>query len=90
MAVKHIKSLAHFIGNCSEIKVKPDHTLFFRGHANKDYKPLPTIFRHPDNDPKNEKFINRENELYHNLVTRCPEEFTNCTSTFDYLVKMQH
>ena len=90
MAVKHIKSLAHFIGNCSEIKTKPDHTLFFRGHADKDYKALPTIFRYQDNDPKNEKFINREEELYHNLITRCPEDFSNCISTFDYLVKMQH
>ena len=90
MAVKNIKTLAHFIDNCSRIETKPDHTLFFRGHADSDYKPLPTIFRHQEDDPKNEKFIFREDELYHNLITRCPEEFTNCTLTFDYLVKMQH
>ena len=90
MAVKTIKTLAHFIAACSEIEIKHDHTLFYRGHASKSFVPLPAIFRHQDNNPQNEKFILREDELFHNLITRCPSDFINCSSTFDYLVKMQH
>lgn len=90
MAVKTIKTLAHFIAACSEIKVKDDHTLFYRGHASSVYTPLPTIFRNQNEDPKKSRYIEVEGELFHNLVTQCPEEFRDCTSTFDFLVKMQH
>lgn len=84
------ENLAEFIAICSEIKVKEDHTLFFRGHASHKFIPLPTVFRHQYDDPANAKYVVREEELFHNLITRCPEEFKNCTSTFDCLVKMQH
>jgi len=90
MAVKKIKTLAHFIAACSEIEVKDDHTLFYRGHASSAFIPLPTVFRHQGDDAKKDRFVVREEQLFHNLVTRCPEEFSNCSSTFDYLVKMQH
>ncbi|HAS6258162.1 TPA: FRG domain-containing protein [Vibrio parahaemolyticus] len=90
MAVKNIKSLAHFIAACSEIKVKDDHTLFYRGHASDAFIPLPTIFRNQNDDPKKSRYVENEGELFHNLVTHCPEEFKDCVSTFDFLVKMQH
>ncbi|ABI72447.1 FRG domain-containing protein [Shewanella frigidimarina] len=90
MAVKTIRTLAHFITACSEIKVKDDHTLFYRGHASDIYTPFPTIFRNQNDDPKKSRYIESEGELFHNLVTQCPEEFKDCTSTFDFLVKMQH
>ncbi|UAA37731.1 FRG domain-containing protein [Paraneptunicella aestuarii] len=84
------ESLAEFIAICSEIKVKEDHTLFFRGHASHTFISLPTVFRNQNDDPANQKYVMREEELFHNLITRCPEEFKNCASTFDCLVKMQH
>lgn len=90
MAVKNIKSLAHFIAACSEIQVKDDHTLFYRGHASDAFTPLPTIFRNQNDDLKKNRYVENEGELFHNLVTQCPEEFKDCTSTFDFLVKMQH
>ncbi|MBY7703036.1 MULTISPECIES: FRG domain-containing protein [Vibrio] len=90
MAVKHIKSLAHFIAACSEIQVKDDHTLFYRGHASDAFNPLPTIFRNQNDDAKKSRYVESEGELFHNLVTQCPEEFKDCVSTFDFLVKMQH
>ncbi|HAV1571121.1 FRG domain-containing protein [Vibrio natriegens] len=90
MAVKNIKSLAHFIAACSEIQVKDDHTLFYRGHASDAFTPLPTIFRNQNDDSKKSRYVENEGELFHNLVTQCPEEFKDCTSTFDFLVKMQH
>lgn len=90
MAVKNIKSLAHFIAACSEIQVKDDHTLFYRGHASDAYTALPTIFRNQNDDPKKSRYVENEGELFHNLVTQCPEEFKDSVSTFDFLVKMQH
>ena len=90
MKQNRAESLAAFIAICSEIKVKEDHTLFFRGHASHTFIPLPTVFRHQYDDPANAKYVVREEELFHNLITRCPEEFKDCTSTFDCLVKMQH
>ena len=90
MAVKNIKSLAHFIAACSEIQVKDDHTLFYRGHASDAFTPLPTIFRNQNDDSKKSRYVESEGELFHNLVTQCPEEFKDCSSTFDFLVKMQH
>lgn len=90
MAVKNIKSLAHFIAACSEIQVKDDHTLFYRGHASDEFTPLPTIFRNQNDDSKKSRYVESEGELFHNLVTQCPEEFKDCSSTFDFLVKMQH
>jgi len=90
VAVKKIKTLAHFIAACSEIKVKDGHTLFYRGHASDAFIPLPTIFRNQNDDPKKSRYVEGEGELFHNLVTQCPEEFKDCASTFDFLVKMQH
>ncbi|MUK45410.1 FRG domain-containing protein [Aliivibrio fischeri] len=90
MKLNRAENLADFIAICSEIKVKEDHTLFFRGHASHTFIPLPTVFRHQYDDPENAKYVVREEELFHNLITRCPEEFKNCISTFDCLVKMQH
>nr|WP_258535978.1 MULTISPECIES: FRG domain-containing protein [Pseudoalteromonas] len=82
--------MAHFIAACSEIQVKDDHTLFYRGHASDAFTPLPTIFRNQNDDPKKSRYVENEGELFHNLVTQCPEEFKDCVSTFDFLVKMQH
>lgn len=90
MAVKNIKNLAHFIAACSEIQVKSDHTLFYRGHASDAFSPFPTIFRNQNEDPRRSRYVEGESELFHSLVTQCPEEFKDCTSTFDFLVKMQH
>lgn len=55
---------------------------FFRGHSNKKYVPIPSIFR--DDNIKN------EDRLYHEAIRRNPIEFTEDMSTFDKLVKMQH
>lgn len=47
-------------------------------------KPLvPAVFR-------NDKFIEKESEIYHEIANKKPEEFTNSKCSFDYLVKMQH
>lgn len=59
-----------------------DTRFFFRGHSNKKYKPIPSIYR--DNT------VEREEILYHEAIRRLPDVFTEDMSTFDNLVKMQH
>ncbi|HGF6560537.1 FRG domain-containing protein [Providencia sp. PROV116] len=85
-----IQKLSTFIGNISDIEKRSDHTLFFRGHADAEYQAQPSIFRGiPDSDTA-AKYIDKESQLFHDMIMRCPEDFINCSSAFDFLVKMQH
>lgn len=55
---------------------------FFRGHSNKMYKIIPSIFRNG--------IIKYENRMYHEAILKNPAQFPEDMSTFDKLVKMQH
>ncbi len=82
--------LASFIEKISKIPRIKNHTLFFRGHANDSFTALPAVFRTiPKNIPP-KKYIDKEAQLFHNIIMQCPDEFTGSVSTFDSLVKMQH
>lgn len=83
-------SLASFIDKVSKIPRKKNHTLFFRGHANEHYSALPAIFRPIAKSTPPEKYIDKESQLFHNMIMQCPDEFKHLVSTFDHLVKMQH
>ena len=82
--------LASFIDKVSKILRKKDHTLFFRGHANENFSALPAIFRTIPKSLSSEKYIDKEAQLFHNMIMQCPDEFKDSVSTFDHLVKMQH
>lgn len=56
--------------------------LFFRGHPNNEFEPVPGIYR-------NLHVVN-ENFDYHEAIRRFPSVFTENMTTFDNLVKMQH
>ena len=87
---KVIKSLSDFISTCALVEKEENETLFFRGHADNKFNAIPTVFRHKGDDSSKERFVLKEEELFHNMITQCPEEFSNCHTTFDHLVKMQH
>lgn len=56
---------------------------FFRGHANINWEPIPSIYR-------NEKWIKNEDLMIKDLISRCPNDFQDHKYTFQSLVKMQH
>lgn len=55
----------------------------YRGHSNKKYSVLPSIFREED-------WISNEAKMFNELVMRCPNDFPNGITAFESLVKMQH
>ena len=55
---------------------------FYRGHSKNIFKPIPSIFREG-----NAKY---ENRMFHEAIRKNPFDFTDGSSTFDQLVKMQH
>ena len=84
------EDLTNFIDKVSKIPRKKGHTLFFRGHANQNFSALPAVFRPIPNSSLAEKYIDKEANLFHNMIMQCPDEFKESVSTFDHLVKMQH
>ncbi len=56
---------------------------YYRGHSNKDYKLTPSIYR-------NEELINNEHNIFRQAIVNNPHDFSNCKTTIENLVKMQH
>lgn len=77
-----IGSLQTFLQLIYSFKTKPGYTRFYRGQPSFKFELRPSIYRN-DN-------ISKESQLFRDLVSRCPEEFEKCRSTFEHLVKMQH
>lgn len=86
-----IGSVTKYIERIKRIKSKKGHTLFYRGHSSESYKSLPSIFRDVEDDGVVKgTYAEQEDTLFKSLVIQCPQEFTGCSSTLEYLVKMQH
>jgi hypothetical protein len=60
-----------------------DSFYFFRGHANKRFDLLPSIYR-------KQMWYSNEDKMIREIIMRCPTEFSSMTSSFEKLVKMQH
>ena len=56
---------------------------YFRGHADCNYSLMPSVMR-------NKQLQMFEEDLYYDLITECPNDFVDCKSHFERLVKMQH
>ncbi|EIO3939918.1 FRG domain-containing protein [Vibrio vulnificus] len=70
------------------LRILPDFedkssVFLFRGHANKEFDLLPSIYRRP-------QWFSNEDKIIREIIMRCPAEFGSMTSSFEKLVKMQH
>lgn len=82
-----ITSVSDYLEKLKKITVGEDSQLFYRGVSNEEYatpdKNIPSIYRKSG-------WIQNEDKMFYELVSRVPEEFKDCQNTFEYLVKMQH
>ncbi|ALS34164.1 hypothetical protein PTRA_a3158 [Pseudoalteromonas translucida KMM 520] len=75
-------SLRTLLGITPELE-EEGFSFFFRGHANKTFFSLPSIYR-------KKLWYSNEHKMIQEIIMRCPNEFSSMNSSFEKLVKMQH
>lgn len=60
-----------------------ERTIFYRGHSDPNYFLRPSVMR-------TEELLTNESNMYHELLIECPDDFQDCSTHFQKLVKMQH
>lgn len=78
-----VNSVAEFIDQLAQIDIKEGTETFYRGHANIEWKLLPSLLRTSNGADK-------EHLIFRNMVSHEPQSFSECRSTLDHLVHMQH
>ena len=78
-----VNSAAEFVAKLAQLDRKKGTETFYRGHADKDWKLIPSILRTLDGP-----WV--EDELFREMVAHEPQSFSECRSTLDHLVQMQH
>lgn len=78
-----ISSVSEFIEKIVQRDKEAGTETFYRGHADKDWDLLPSIFRTPNG-------VEKERLLFYDMVAHEPQSFSECKPTLDYLVQMQH
>ncbi len=80
--LKIVSSISDFNRVIGSYK-KSSEMLYYRGHANANYRLQPSIARRAS-------WLYNEREMYNELLIACPSDFEKCTSHLEKLVKMQH
>ena len=78
-----VNSVPEFIEKIVQLDKEEGTETFYRGHADKDWVLLPSIFRTPNG-------VEKEHLLFRDMVAHEPQSFSECKSALDYLVQMQH
>lgn len=81
--IETIGSVRTFLSAIAHIEPELENAIFYRGHGNSEYSLKPGVYRNPG-------WIKNENTMFHELLLRCPSDFSTSGSTFNTLVKMQH
>ena len=89
--VSESKEIPHEINSVSDLskilqtlgEPEKGHTRFFRGHADKDWQMLPSIYRA-------QHLIENEDKIIKDALTYCPDDFLPSDTLFEKLVKLQH
>ncbi len=85
-----VGAITTFIERIRRIESRKGYTLFYRGHSDDSYMAIPSVFRRIENGGVRGTYADQEDALFKNMVMQCPQEFVGCSSTLEYLVKMQH
>lgn len=67
----------------SELPETPGGTVFFRGHASRDFALTPGLFRPPH-------YQQVEDQIFKDMLLHHPREFAEDDTALEYLVRMQH
>lgn len=78
-----VNSVSEFIEKIVQLDKEEGTQIFYRGHADRDWELLPSIFRTPNG-------VEKEHLLFRDMVAHEPQSFFECRSALDYLVQMQH
>lgn len=78
-----VSALDQYIQQIKTLERNEDCMYFFRGHSDSRFGINPSIYRSPN-------LIKSEHILFKELVAHNPEEFKECHSAIEHLVKMQH
>lgn len=78
-----VNSVAEFVAQLAQVDQEIGTETFYRGHADKDWKLIPSILRTP-----NGPWV--EHRLFRDMVAHEPQSFSECRSALDHLVQMQH
>ena len=78
-----VNSVAEFIAQLAQIDIEKGTETFYRGHANREWKLLPSLLRTSNGADK-------EHLIFRDMVSHEPQSFSECRSTLDHLVHMQH
>lgn len=81
--INSVSKFLKFIENNNIIQDNSTNKIYFRGNSEKDKEDVPSIYRKPN-------LIKNEHNIYHEMISRIPQEFIDCKTAFDHLVKMQH
>lgn len=90
--MKNIGAVATLVNNINRIykivgKDLEDYSIFYRGHADKSFLEVPSIYRV---DSSGDLWVKREDQLCDEIMRECPADFNSHVRIFDKLVKMQH
>lgn len=77
-----MENITDFIDEIRRLGLHKGYDNWYRGHPKQEYELEPTIYRNG--------LIENEDNIFKESITRVPNEFMNCKSTTEKLVKMQH
>jgi hypothetical protein len=71
-------------------KKEPEFEYFYRGHSSCKHELIPSIYRPVKMPLKRVYLVQREDNMFKEIILRTPGDFINEKTTLEKLVKMQH